>query len=55
MNRSSLSRIGNWNVRTLKNKEIKVIREMECYELNICVCACVRVGAYEHVCDQMWC
>ena len=34
-NGSQVSRIGNWNVRSLKNKENEVIREMERYNLDI--------------------
>ena len=32
-NGRTLSRIGNWNVRMVKNKENQVIKEMEHYEL----------------------
>ena len=35
MNGRQVSRIGNWNVRSLKNKENEVIREMERYNLDI--------------------
>ena len=35
MNGRQVSRIGNWNVRSLKNKENEVIREMERYHLDI--------------------
>ena len=35
MNGRQVSRIGNWNVRSLKNKENEVIRKMERYNLDI--------------------
>ena len=35
MNGRHVSSIGNWNVKTLRNKESGVKREMELYSLNI--------------------